>query len=288
VSVERTDDLLQRYGYVFGALHLAINFTQCIDPAKGDPKKCTESWDRTSPLPDGPFGAALLTGRGMNRNPVVVLKPSGLIGVECDGAGALEQVLALDLPDTVTVQSSAPDRLHWWFRSPDGHCEYAAFRFEPAGVTGDRGRYLLVPPSVHPSGSVYRFLRSPEDTEIAVLPAEKYDELARLAEQTNHGERERLRIDPDAKILEGRRRESVFRFACMLRRWGLSEAATVATCQRWNLERCDPPIAREQVEVQVRGAMKKPGGQELGAKRTIAVARGARYRDFTPNERKMS
>jgi hypothetical protein len=139
-----------------------------------------------------------------------------------------------------------------------------------------------------PSGAIYRFLHSPEDTEIAVLPAGKYDELARLTEHTDRGERKRLQIDPDAKILEGRRRESVFRFACMLRRWGLSEPAIVATAHVWNLERCDPPIAREQVEAQVKGAMKKPGGQELGAKRTIAVARGARYRDFTPNERKTS
>jgi len=264
-------DALQGYGYIYGALHLAIAFTECIPGGRGDPKRCTTTgWQNTEPLPDGPFGAALLAGRGKTRNPVVVLKRSRLIGIECDGAAALQQVHALQLPATVTVQSSNPDRLHFWFRPPDDHCEFAAFRFEPGGITADRGRYLLVPPALHPSGAVYQFLRSPDETEIAVLPSAKYDELARLAELTDRGERERLTIDPHAKVLEGRRRASIFRFACMLRRWGLSEAATVDSCMRWNLERCEPPLALEQVRAQVSGAMKKPGGQELVNRREAA------------------
>ena len=31
----------------------------------------------------------------------------------------------------------------------------------------------------------------------------------------------------------------------------------------WNEAMCDPPLSRAQVEHQVAGAMRKPGGQEL-------------------------
>ncbi len=74
------------------------------------------------------------------------------------------------------------------------------------GVTADRGRYLLAPPALHPSGHVDRFLRSPED-EIATLPQCAYDELVRLAGRDGEVRR-RLDAAPDTPIPEGTRNDS--------------------------------------------------------------------------------
>jgi hypothetical protein len=55
----------------------------------------------------------------------------------------------------------------------------------------------------------------------------------------------------------------IFRFACALRRWTADREEILLTAQEWNLRHCDPPIALERVELQVDGAMRKPGGQAL-------------------------
>lgn len=247
------DALLERYGHVYGELGLAIAFTRSISGE--DAKRCGAGWDKTDPLPDGPFGAALLKGRGAKHNPAVVLRRSSLVGIECDTPEGLEQILALDLPATVTVQSSAPHKLHFWFRPPNGSASYAAFRLERAGVCADKGRYLLCPPALHPSGAVYAFLREPPETEIATLPQSRYDELVRLATENRQQLRSQLSGNPDAKISEGQRRETIFRFACSQRAYGVPPDALLEAAKALNRDRCAPPLADDQVAHQVHGAL---------------------------------
>jgi Bifunctional DNA primase/polymerase, N-terminal len=146
---------LPDWGYVYGQLGLAICWTATNDPAKGDPKRGRAGWPDTARLPDGPFGSALFKHHLPDRNPAVVLRASGLVGVDCDTETRLEELRALGLPPTVTVRSSEPYKLHYWFRPPGGRVpEFAAFRFEDAGVTADKDRLFLVPPARHPSGTL--------------------------------------------------------------------------------------------------------------------------------------
>lgn len=256
--MQQREALLERYGNTYGKLGLAIAFTRSIEGE--DAKRCTTDWHKTTRLPDGPFGAGLLKNRGLTHNPVVVLRESGLIGIECDTPEGLAEIQSLELPVTVTVQSSEPFKLHFWFK-PDTDCsEFAAFRFESAGITADRGRYLLVPPALHPSGSVYAFLRSPEDTEVAVLPAEAYEEIVRRAGKAELELRERLSTDPAAKISEGQRRQTIFRFACSQQAFGVPISSILEAAHALNETRCSPPLSRRQVEAQVDGALKYPSG----------------------------
>jgi hypothetical protein len=37
------------------------------------------------------------------------------------------------------------------------------------------GRYLIVPPALHPTGAIYRFKLAPWETKIAELPLEVYE-----------------------------------------------------------------------------------------------------------------
>jgi Bifunctional DNA primase/polymerase, N-terminal len=226
VTVNRSE-LPERYGRVYGELGLAIGFTNTNDPKKGDPKAVLGSWDKTKPLQSAIQGERMM-GASLTRNPVVVLRPSGLIGVENDTPEGLKRIESLELPETVTVRSSEPWKRHYWFRPSNGRVpQYVAFRFEEAGVSADTGRYFLCPPAVHPSGAINEFLASPEEVEIAALPEDRYEELVRLYRETESGEREQTQIDPEAKIKPGSRRKMIFRYACQQRRWSASEEEIV-------------------------------------------------------------
>ncbi len=268
-------ELLERYGRFYGDEHFALAFT--AGTTGMDAKRVTtKGWDQTSPVATGDFGAALVKGRGVDHNVAVVLRPSNLIVIECDSEDDLIAVEELDLPTTLTVQSSEPYKRHFYFRPPEGMdaLPYVAFRFETLRVTADAGRYFLAPPSIHPSGVQYSFLKGlgPGDTDIVELPEEIYRGLVERSRREDSEQRERIAVDPDAKISAGQRRETLFRYACMLRRWGRPYEAILAECLQFNAERCDPPVSPELVEVQVKGAMKKDGDQELAGDGTATMA----------------
>lgn len=258
--------LLEEYGRFYGDEHLAVTFTAGIagDNAK---RVITKGWDKTTPLADGDYGAAYIAGRGATKNPVVVLRPSNLVVLECDSEEDLVRIQTLELPSTITVRSSAEYKRHFWFRPPHEleALPYVAFRFESGRLTADSGRYFLVPPSIHPNGQQYSFLpdRGPSESDIAELPERIYRELSEHARASDDDLREALEIDPEMKIKAGKRRETIFRYACMLRRWGLAETEILEACQRFNLARNHPPVDYYHVQVQVEGAMRKRGDQEL-------------------------
>ncbi len=245
--------LLERYGRLYGELGLAVTFTECVPGGDGNPKRVSlKGWQRTEPLPDGDFGAGLLRQRGQARNPAVVLRPSGLIGVETDTPERLEQLRALGLPETVEVQSSAPHKRHYWFRPPNVQPEFVAFRFEASGVTADRGRYLVCPPALHPSGVVYEFVRSPEETAIATLPEAQYAQLIRLAGEDKRARQRDLAADPDAVIPESARHTTYLRMAGAIRHQGASLDGALNFLLGENKRRGNPPWPDDDVERLVR------------------------------------
>lgn len=262
----KRDELLYRFGRAYGAEHLAVAFTSGI---RGEAaKRCTtRGWETTRPLADDDFGAALLVSRGRARNPVIVLRPSGLIGLESDTVYDLQRIEAIVASPTVTVRSSSPHRRHYYFRPPAGieSLPFVAFRFESGRVTADSSRYFVAPPALHPSGSLYHFLPGLALDEIgfAELPAEMYQQLVELA-RGSHGEtRQQLLEDPSAKVLPGRRRDFLFRYGCALRRWTADRDEIARAVHEWNRRHCEPPVAHELVEAQIEGAMRKPGGQAV-------------------------
>jgi hypothetical protein len=282
--------LLAAYGRFYGDEHLAVAFTASTD---GDDAKrvTTRGWDKAKPLASGDFAAGLISQRGLTANIAIVLRPSNLVVLECDSEDDLVRLEALDLPPTLTVRSSAPYKRHFYFRPPEQleALPYVAFRFESGKLTADSGRYFLAPPSIHPSGTIYSFLTGlgPTETDIVELPEHVYRDLCAQARRETSEQRDRIRVEPEAKILAGQRRDLIFRYACMLRRWGRPYDAILAECQAFNLERCEPPVPPEQVTAQVDGAMKKEGDQELAAPATpiiIEPLRAFLERDLPPAE----
>lgn len=81
-------------------------------------------------------------------------------------------------------------------------------------VRGDGG-YVVVPPSIHPSGQVYRW-EVPITGELPKLPVE----LFRLTTAPGNGQDYRERFDTAkalAGVPEGQQDETIFRLACKLR-----------------------------------------------------------------------
>jgi hypothetical protein len=267
------EELLERYGRCYGANRLAVAFTAGLS-GEAAKRVITTGWHTTFPLPDGDFGAALVANRGRSRNPAIVLRPSGLIGVECDTPADLERIEGLNLPATATVRSSKPWKRHFYFRPPAEleALPFVGFRFESGELTADAGRYFVAPPAIHKDGTLYEFLpgRAIDEIGFATMPAGLYRELARQARGSQAETRTQLQEDPAAKVLPGRRRDMLFRYACALRRWTADREEIAQAVHTWNLRHCEPPIERHLVEVQIDGAMKKPGSQALPTRMVAA------------------
>ena len=214
--------LLERYGRAYGAERLAVAFTAGVheESRRSGARLAAGRRRRRSPTPTTARGWSQTAGT--QRNPVIVLRPSRLVGLECDTPDDLAAIERLGLAATVTVRSSEPWRRHFYLR-PDPALEalpFVAFRFESGRVTADASRYFCAPPSVHPSGRVYAFLPglAPDEVGFATLPAQVYRQLVARARGSDGETRAQLREDPAAKVLPGRRGDMVFRFACALRR----------------------------------------------------------------------
>jgi hypothetical protein len=99
--------------------------------------------------------------------------PLGVVVVDIDGRNAgPEHLAALEaelgpLPRTLTCWTgSGGGSRHLWFRHPGGRVTQTRL---PAGVElRIHGNYCVLPPSVHPSGGMYRW--DDPDTPIAALP----------------------------------------------------------------------------------------------------------------------
>ena len=255
--------LLRRLGRFYGEQRFAIAWTNTNRADRGDPKKVTTpGWQHTRPLAGGDAGEAIF-GRGLVCNPAIVLRPSGLIGIECDGEQDLADIEALGLPPTLTERSSLPAKRHFYFRPPP-ELEVVAkvsFRFENGTLTAAESNYYVCAPALHESGATYAHLPGlgPGEIEIAELPAATYEQLVAKATSKQRELREALAGDPNTKVTVGGRHDLIFRFACAMRRWTSSEDEILRMALAYNAEHCDPPMSEQRVRSQVRGAVRMAG-----------------------------
>jgi KaiC/GvpD/RAD55 family RecA-like ATPase len=251
--------LLKQLGRWYGEQRFAIAWTSTNRPDRGgDPKKVTtRGWQHTRPLASGEQGTALFA-RGLTHNPAIVLRPSGLIGIECDGPEDLARVEALGLPQTLTERSSLPTKRHLYFRQPPELevVDKVSFRFEQAKLTAAESNYYVCAPALHESGTLYSHLPGlgPGEVEIAEMPLAIYK---RLVAESEHEKRERERArasDPQAKASVGERHDVVFAFARANRRRMASEEELLKLTLTYNEIKCEPPMEEIRVRSHVRRA----------------------------------
>lgn len=92
---------------------------------------------------------------------------SGILVVDCDTVEAVNQVNALGTRDTVSATTARG--CHFYFEHPGFIVPNKISLLPGMDIRGDGG-FVVAPGSVHPSGSVYRWLNHPAWNEIAPLP----------------------------------------------------------------------------------------------------------------------
>lgn len=126
-------------------------------------------------LKDATRDAAQIRGwwaNGSRYGLAVACEPSGMVVLDVDprngGDGTLARLEAEHgpLPATVEAQTGGDGR-HLCYRAPGGDLVGS---LGPGLDVKHRG-YILVSPSVHPSGKSYRWTRGPDEHELADLPA---------------------------------------------------------------------------------------------------------------------
>jgi hypothetical protein len=234
---------LERHGRAYGDLGLSIAWTVGL---VGDDAKIARHWQKSpTRLANGDHGAGLFR-RGLTHNPCVSLRASGLVGIDIDGESGrdLAQRLVGRFPPTVAVVTGRGH--HLWFRAQTGN-RHAKIELGHKVTLVDDG-YLVMPPALHHSGSVYRFPtgRAPWDIEIAVLPGEIYRALANAADKPaapSPGN-----VDDSSPVPQGERHRHLMRLACAMRRVGAGEQTILAALRAENARRCVPPQPDQLVE----------------------------------------
>jgi putative DNA primase/helicase len=188
-------------------------------------------------------------------NVAVACGASGLVVVDADGEkglGNLRGVLeSLDLNEASFVRAkTGGGGMHLFFRAPPGGppigCRAGLFG-GGVDVKGNGG-YVVLPPSVHPSGAAYEWVLSPWDEELVEIPPALAQEIVAAAGSP----RRPARAAPAAEgapgpIREGERDVTLTALAGSLRRHGATEDEILASLRLFNA-RCKPPHSEADLE----------------------------------------
>lgn len=210
--------------------------------ATTDIRKVQEWWGR---VPDMNIGMATGAASG------------GIFVIDVDQHGETDGGLELSIwmadhgrfPETASSVTGSGGT-HYFFKAPPGVSVKSAAHVIPGvDVRGDGG-YVVLPPSVHPNGNRYEWDMEPwEDCEIA----EATDVVLSLVRTGGAQERQRFEL-PD-EIPQGKRDETLFRYACSLQAQGLSDEKIMTIVSDANRARCKPPMSDEEVRSKVRSAL---------------------------------
>ena len=232
-----------------------------VKDATDDVDQIAEWWER---WPDANIGLAC--------------GPSGLVVIDVDaGKGGYDAwsdlQLRLGLDDETVTSQTGGGGLHYLFRAPEGvTIRNSAGKLGPGLDVRADGGYIVLPPSVHPSGQRYEWAPglSPDDLDPKPLP----DVLARLLA---NDQRPRETPPGDGKIPKGRRNTALTSIAGSLLRRGLSAETIEAALQVINRQQCAPPLPDDEVRriAQSIGRYAPPNGQREPA--TPLIRRGADF-----------
>lgn len=179
---------------------------------------------------------------------------SGIIDIECDSEAAEAGLIELfggNVP--VTPMFEATRGMHRLFRFRDGFPPTAVIHLGPLEIrlgAGGQGAQSLIPPSVHPSGAVYKWIIHPMETPLADIT----DEIMTVLVGTSKSKKESSEsmLDLLSGSTEGMRNESAAKVVGKLLN-GMRDPFKADAVQvqwvfvsLWN-EQNDPPLSREEL-----------------------------------------
>jgi hypothetical protein len=174
---------------------------------------------------------------------------SGLCVLDVDGEDGLRSLAKLDkqhsIPETLRAMTGRKDvhgnrqGLHLYFRLPRGRSLHnSAGRLGKGLDVRAEGGCIVAPPSLHFSGLSYEWCLP--RVQVADAPAWLFD--SRPAPTI-------AVLSPTSSITEGQRNSVLMSIGGALRRRGASPASIESTLRRENRERCQPPLAEQEVRL---------------------------------------
>lgn len=160
------------------------------------------------------------------------------------------------LPETAS-STTGSGGTHYLFRAPAGVAVKSAAHVLPGvDVRGDGG-YIVAPPSVHPNGNRYEWDMEPwADCEIATA-----DETVLKLVQLD-GAQEQQRFELPDEVPQGKRDETMFKYACSLQAQGIGDDAIYRIVSDANKARCRPPLDEDTVRQKVHQALHYDKGEQ--------------------------
>ena len=194
---------------------------------------------------------------------IVTGRISGLIVLDDDDGGETLRKNRWHVPPTPTVKT----RRGWQYYLQCPADGFPTFDLTPkVDVRGD-GAYAVAPPSVHPSGTVYEWLISPDEAEPAEPPAW-------LVKQAAIRGRRMRAEDVGETIANGSRNRTLFSIAGSLRRRGLDEESIAAALLGINQVKCETPLSEAEVRKIAHSAARYDAADSIGSDFDHSVSRG--------------
>lgn len=99
-----------------------------------------------------------------------IVIPQNVVILDVDGADARQRLIDYmgELPGTWRTTNGDPNRFHLWLQAPDNRT-WPGKIVNGVDVISHHYRYLVAPPSIHPSGKPYRFI-NPRGREEMYIP----------------------------------------------------------------------------------------------------------------------
>jgi len=167
---------------------------------------------------------------------------SGLVVIDLDSIEAKNKLKGLLNGSDFSVIPRSRTGKGWqlFFKHPGARIPNRAGIIPDLDVRGDGG-YVVAPPSVHPSGKMYKW-EVPIKGELPKLPVELFNLIV------SHGNGAKGETAPiiDATIDEGQRNATLTSLAGSMRRRGMSEGSILAALHEENKERCNPRFQTER------------------------------------------
>jgi hypothetical protein len=162
------------------------------------------------------------------------------------------------------VQRTGGGGSQWLYQMPDQAVIKNATEvcgWKGIDVRGSGG-YIVVPPSIHPSGQAYRW----DDPEQIVSPPDAWLIEAVCKKNGNHSDHQQAKRGPfqlPTKIPHGKQHDYLVSEAGKLRSMGLEYAEILAALWATNQSRCEKPGPREAIEQYARSVCNYAAGKVL-------------------------
>jgi Bifunctional DNA primase/polymerase, N-terminal/Primase C terminal 1 (PriCT-1) len=178
---------------------------------------------------------------------------SGVFVIDVDdiaAEGELARLEAAHCALPATVESLTARGRHVWFRHPGPPIKNTASVIAPKIDSRGDGGFVVVPPSLHPSGKRYCWS---VDSAKALAPAPAW--LVEQLTTPTKGNGKAMPTPPSEwralitdGVAEGARDNSATRLAGYLLRHRVDPVVTLELLQIWNATRCAPPLPADDVE----------------------------------------